>query len=130
VHAEVGYRESERFNLVLSGEANSFSLDFDDQPWGIPKSRLDFTFTYNLQNKIFAKADIFATSGAYTILPGDSFSTQLQGRVDVNLSATYNYKKNIALWVAFNNITGSKSTPWYNYPSYGFQAMAGVNLKF
>lgn len=130
VHAELGYRESERINLVLSGEANSYDLDFNDQPWGIPKSRLDFTFNYNLQNKIFAQIDLFANSGAYTILPGDSASTQLKGRADVNLSLTYNYKKNIAFWFALNNITASKSTAWYNYPTYGFQAMAGVKLRF
>ncbi|MBK9732891.1 MAG: hypothetical protein IPO83_16685 [Chitinophagaceae bacterium] len=130
VHAEIAYRQSERINVVLSGEANSYDMDFDDQPWGIPKSQLDLTLNYNLQNKIFAQVDFFANSGAYTILPSETTSTQLKGRADVNISLTYDYKKNISGWLAFNNIFGAKNTAWFNYPTYGFQAMVGVNLKF
>ncbi len=130
LHGEIGYKQSERINVVLRGETESYSLDFDDEPWGIPKSKLQLTFNYNIQNKIFAQADFFANSGAYTIMPGDSASTHLNGRADVNLSLTYNYKKNIAFWIALNNITGSKNSLWYNYPTYGFQAMAGVKLMF
>ncbi|MBA2421765.1 MAG: hypothetical protein H0V61_00875 [Chitinophagales bacterium] len=130
LHGELGYKQSERVNVVLSGETESYSLDYNDEPWGIPKSKLQLTFNYNIQNKILAQADFFANSGAYTILPGDSVSTQLNGRADVNLSVTYNYKKNLAFWIALNNVTGSKSSLWYNYPTYGFQAMAGVKLMF
>jgi hypothetical protein len=129
-HAEIGYRQSERINLGLSGDANYFDLDFEDQPLGIPNQSWTFTFNYNIQDKIFFQADIFAQSGAYTILPGDSTPIQLKGRVDANVSVTYNYRKNMSFWIALNNVTASKNTPWYNYPSYGFQAMAGVKMKF
>ncbi len=130
VHAEIAYRQSDRISLVLAGETNSYDLDFDEQPWGLPKSKLDVTLNYNIQDKIVAKIDLFANSGAYTILPGDSLSTQLKGRADASVSFSYDYKKNIACWLAFNNIFGAKNTPWFNYPTYGFQAMAGVKIKF
>jgi len=130
VHAEVGYRQSERVNILLMAETNSFDLDFEDQPWGIPKSMLDFTLNYNIQNKIFLQTDVFAKTGAYTILPGDSTSTQLKERIDANLSVNYQYKENIGFWLAFNNIFAAKSSTWYNYPTYGFQVLAGAQLKF
>jgi hypothetical protein len=31
---------------------------------------------------------------------------------------------------SLNNLLGAKNSPWYNYPTYGFQAMAGIKLKF
>lgn len=130
VQAEIAYRQSDRISLVLAGETNSYDLDFDDQPWGLPKSKLELTLNYNIQDKIVAKIDLFANSGAYTILPAGSEATQLKGRADASVSFSYDYKKNIACWLAFNNIFGSKNTPWFNYPTYGFQAMAGVKLKF
>ncbi|HUM47483.1 MAG TPA: hypothetical protein PLD84_11170, partial [Chitinophagales bacterium] len=130
VHAEIAYRQSERINLVLSGESRSYDMDFDDQPLGIPKSKLALTMNYNIQSKIIAQVDLFANSGAYTILPADTITTQLKGRADANFSVTYDYKKNIAFWFSLNNIFGAKNTPWFNYPTYGFQAMAGVKLKF
>ncbi len=130
VKGEIGFKQSERLNLLLAGEANAYLLDGEDQPWGIPKSKLTFTANYNIQNKIILNADLFVNSGAYTIIPGDTVSTQLKGFADVNFSATYNYKKNIALWLSFNNIAAMKQRAWYNYPYYGFRFMAGVMLKF
>lgn len=130
VHAEIGYRQSERISLLLSGETNIYDLDFDDEPWGLPKSKIDLAFNYNIQDKIVAKLDLFANSGAFTKMPSESVSTQLKGRADASISVSYDYKKNISCWLAFNNIFGANNTPWFNYPTYGFQAMAGVRLKF
>ena len=130
VHAEVVFRQSERINLMLSGETNSYDMDFDDQPLGIPKSTLMASLNYNIQNKIFTQVDFFANSGAYTKLGTDSVSTQLKGRADANISVSYDYKRNIAFWLSLNNIFGANNSRWYNYPTYGFQAMAGVKLKF
>ena len=81
-------------------------------------------------NKIIFNVDVFGQTGAYTIIPGDSVSTQLKGVVDLNFSTTYNYKKNIAFWFSLNNITSAKEREWYNYPYYGFQALVGAILKF
>ncbi|MBA3647649.1 MAG: hypothetical protein H0W62_03715 [Chitinophagales bacterium] len=130
VHAELGFRESEHINFLLSGDANSYDLDFNDQPWGIPKSQLSFSTEYNLQNKIFATISIFGHTGTYTIVPEPRDTLQLKGRFDANLSVTYNYKNNVGFWIALNNITSSTVDLYYNYPTYKFQAMAGVNLKF
>lgn len=127
-HAEVGFRLSERLNMLVSGDASSYDLDFNDQPWGIPKSKLGFAANYNLQNKIIFNASVFAESGAFTIIGGDT--VQRKGFVDLNFSTTYNYKTNIAFWVSLNNIASTKERQWYNYPYYGLQALAGVILKF
>jgi len=129
-HAEVGYKQSERFNLLLSGETSSWDLDFNDEPLGIAKSKLTLSANYNIQNKIVFSADLFGQSGAYTIVPGDSLPSQRKGFMDVNFSTTYNYKENISFWFSLLNIAGVKERQWYNYPYYGFQAMAGVMLKF
>ncbi len=130
VNAEVGFKQSERLNMMLSGLANSYDMNGSDEPWGIPKSKLTFAANYNIQNKIFIQADIFGQSGISTIIPGDTISTQLKGFVDLNLSTTYNYKKNIALWISFNNIAAMKQREFYNYQYYGFRVMAGAIFKF
>lgn len=130
IYGELAFRQSQRLNVIMSGEVNSYDMDFDDEPLGIPKARLTATLNYNIQDKIVTRIDFFTTSGAFTILPSDTIATQLPGSADASFSATYNYKKNIAFWVALNNIFGANSSRWYNYPTYGFQAMAGLKLKF
>jgi hypothetical protein len=127
---EVGYRQSERLNLLVSGETSSWDLDYDDEPIGIPKSKLSFTANYNIQNKIIFTGDLFLQSGAFAFNETDSVTTQMKGRIDVNIGATYNYKRNLGFWVSLNNITAAKQREWYNYPTYGFVAMGGVLLKF
>lgn len=129
-HAEIGFRQSERLNLLLTGDAYSYNLDFNDQPWGLPKSKLSLSINYNLQKKIFFDVNVFAQSGAYTIIPGDSVTTQRKGFADLNFGAAYNYKSNISFWLSLNNIASLKEREWYNYPYYGVQAIAGVILKF
>ncbi|MFI5135909.1 MAG: hypothetical protein ACHQD9_08660, partial [Chitinophagales bacterium] len=129
-HGEIGYKESEHLNLLLSGDASSWDLDYNDQPIGIPKSKLTFSLNYNIQQKIIFNVDLFGQTGAYAFFPEDSTTVQMKGRVDVNLSVTYNYKKNLAFWLSFNNLTAAKQREWYNYPTYGFGVMGGLMLKF
>ena len=129
-HGEVGFQKSDHISVALKGDVFNYHLDFDDKPWGLPTASADLTLDYQIQQKIFLKGDLFAHSGVYYILPDAKESNQLNAVWDANVSINYNYKPNIGFWLAFNNILNQKTGLWYQYPTYGAQALVGLNLKF
>jgi hypothetical protein len=54
----------------------------------------------------------------------------MKGYFDGNISVDYRYSKVLSVFLNLNNFTASKYARWYNYPSYGFSAMAGLTWSF
>jgi hypothetical protein len=133
LHGEVGYKEAEHINVSLSADYYSYKLDFNDTALGYPTAKLSLQVDYNIQHKIILGANIFAYSQSFTKVPlrkGGYETVALKGDVDLNLSVQYNYKKNFGAFLNLNNIASSKYQRWYNYPSYGFNLVAGLIVKF
>jgi outer membrane receptor protein involved in Fe transport len=74
-------------------------------------------------------ADIFGVNKSYALLPGD-ITEEIKGAVDLNISAMYVYSKYFNIFVNVNNIANYKYQRYYNYPSYGIQALAGLSFSF
>ncbi len=130
VHGELGYKESERLNLLLAGDYNTYTLDFSGVPYGLPTQKISFKAEYNIQNKILINASVYGANKTYYRLPTDTVDQSLKGHVDVNLGLIYNYKKNFGAFLQFSNLTASAYPRWFNYPNYGFGLMGGLILKF
>ena len=54
----------------------------------------------------------------------------IKGYVDISFGVDYRYSKVLSVFLNLNNITASKYSRWYNYPSYTFGAMAGLSYSF
>ncbi len=132
LHGELGYKESERLNLLLSGDYNTYTLDFDNLAYGLPTQKISLKAEYNIQKKILINASVYAANKTpyYLTIDSSVVTSYNKGYVDINLGMIYNYKKNFAAFVQFNNITAATYRRWYNYPNYGFGVMAGLILKF
>jgi hypothetical protein len=55
---------------------------------------------------------------------------EIKGAVDLNLSANYAYSKYFNIFVNVNNMASFKYQRYYNYPSYGIQALGGLSFTF
>lgn len=130
VHGELGYKESERLNILLGGDYNAYTLDFGSPAYGLPTQKISLKAEYNIQNKILINASVYAANKTHYRLPSDSVDNSLKGHIDVNLGLIYNYKKNFGAFLQFSNITASAYNRWFNYPGYGFGLMGGLILKF
>lgn len=132
VHGELSYKESERLNLLFISDFNSYTLDFNTEAYGLPTQKLSLKAEYNIQKKILINASLYATNKTPYHHTIDSVNTTSynKGFIDVNLGMIYNYKKNLAAYIQFNNIIANAYQRWFNYPTYGFGVMAGVILKF
>ena len=132
LHGELGYKESERLNILLAGDYNTYTLDFGAPAYGLPTQKISLKAEYNIQKKILINASVYMANKTPYHFTVDSVdvTSYNKGYVDVNLGLIYNYKKNFAAFVQFNNITSTAYNRWYNYPGYGFGLMGGLILKF
>ena len=132
VHGEVGYKEAERLNILLAVDYNVYTLDFGLPAYGLPAQKVSLKADYNIQKKILVNASVYYAGRTpyHFIVDSMDVTSYNKGFVDASLGLIYNYKKNFAGFVQFNNIAASAYRRWFNYPSYGFGFIGGVIVKF
>ncbi len=136
LHTELGYNANEHFNATFTLEYFEYNLENQAEPWGMPSFVTTLGLNYNLSDKIYFKADIFTINRTYDegFNPGDDYRFNalitIEGALDANLSITYNYSQFFNFFINVNNITSQRYSLWYGYPSYGINALAGVDVKF
>jgi len=138
--AEFGFHYQEKFNATLKGQYNNYFLDTQVKPWHKPAFEFALLADYNIQNKIFIKAELFTRGKIYARTFEEQTSgwittevetvTEIKGMADLNLGFEYRYTKVLSGFLNFNNILGQRYYKWYNYPSYKFNMMLGVTYSF
>lgn len=103
-----------------------------------PQLKADFTAFYTWNNKLNINLNVIAYGkmnalSYYTTLPNDTKKLNLKtikGVVDVNLSASYFFTKNIGVFIDLNNLAFQKYQRFINYPTYSFQAIGGIKISY
>ena len=109
-----------------------------DQAWHKPGLEVSLGVNYNMQDKIFARAELFtrgkmyAKTYEYDVMTGDMEmkAEELKAMVDLNLGLEYRYSGVLSGFLNLNNILGQRYYHWYNYPSYRFNLLLGVTYSF
>ena len=125
-------RSAQRFGLIdriiLKAELNDYNLKNYTQAWHTPDWKADLYVFYKIGDKIRLDADIFMFGETNALLPGNEEGA-IDGIMDMNAGITYNYSKNISLFVNLNNLSDTVYKRWYNYPGYGFNVIGGLALS-
>jgi hypothetical protein len=140
VIGEFGFHYKNKFNAMLRGKYNNYFLDNENKPWHKPTLEINLSADYNMQDKIWIKAEVFTCNKTYArtfektaIVPGVTTTevpVELKGFSDINLGVEYRYTKLLSGFINFNNILGQRYFRWYNYPSYRFNIMLGLTYSF
>ncbi len=127
---EISYFNSDKFRFTGSLNAFSFSeIKEFEKPYHRPTLEWTLSGMYRFNKKLNMNIDIFGVGKTYALLPED-VEEQIDGAIDFNLAATYSYSKYFNIFVNVNNMASFKYQRYYNYPSYGVQAMAGISFAF
>lgn len=130
LHAEVGYIEEEKFQLRLSGDWYNFTKQSTEvKPWHMVPFQANVYAQYTFAKKLHLDANLYAMSGAYYQLPNKDFA-KTKGAWDLNAGASYDIGRNFNLWLNANNIFNTRYQRWNRYPTYGFNILGGVMIKF
>jgi len=127
---ELSYFNIDKFRFTGSVNAFTFSeIKRFDNPYHRPTLEWTLSGMYRFNKKLNMNVDIFGLGKTYALLPGE-IEEEINGVVDFNLGANYRYSKYFNIFVNVNNMASFKYQRYYNYPSYGIQALAGISFTF
>lgn len=136
LHAELGYRVNTNLQFNFVFDFNNFEPDRLGKIYHQPRFMGKLNTRYTIAEKVLLQLDIIGLDGVYYInYPGPSefrmpFDDKLKGTVDISLSATYIFSNRFSFFAQLNNLASMKYQRYYLYPSFGFNALAGVTLHF
>jgi hypothetical protein len=128
IHAEAQYMHGEKLGITFKTDYFIYNLD-SGKPWYKPSFLLTLGGSYNIADKIFTRLELFYT-GNRTAPLIDGTTTELNSYIDLNLGIDYKYSKVLSAFLNINNLTASQYFKWYNYPSYGLNAVIGATYSF
>lgn len=131
-NAELSH-DGEKWKNVLYGELNSYTSENTREAWHRPLYALKYNTSYSIQDKIAVGADVYYLGGRTVPLINTTDNPvveELEDIMDLNLHLKYNYNKNLQAFVRLNNVLNQNYMIWDNYPSPGFNFLAGANYKF
>jgi hypothetical protein len=136
--AEFGYHYRDRLKVMLRGQYNDYFLDNEDEAWHKPGLEVSLGANYNMQDKIYVRAELFTRGKMYAkvyeydVMSGEMKTTseELKAMVDLNLGFEYRYSRVLSAFLDLNNLLGQRYYHWYNYPSFRFNMMLGVTYSF
>jgi len=129
-YLELSYFDADRFSFTGSMNVFSFGqMEIIDKPFHRPTLEWTLSGSYDFNRKLSMTADIFGVNKSFALLPDDSVE-EIKGAVDFNLAANYVYSKYFNIFVNVNNLAAFKYQRYYNYPSYGVQALGGISFTF
>ncbi len=129
VKTTLSYVPTSRTNISLTAAYNNYSSTINEEAWHMPALNIDLGMNFALSNKLNVGSDIMYFAKTYARNP-EGEAVKIKNIFDINLSANYQINSNFYLFADANNIINSKYQRFLNYPSYGFNAIGGVILRF
>ena len=107
-----------------------YSTSVEAEAWHLPGLEGKVFVKYKaLDDRLRVRVDFFTQSGIKYIKDDKSTGT-LKGIYDVNLGADWFFSEKFGLFVNLNNIASVKGLRWHRYPTFGFNAVGGVMVRF
>ena len=131
----VGVQGSLNFEILkhvtLRGEAfgKFYSLDNEEKPWHKPSFGLNATAAYNGGDDIYHVAILFHAENGLPYRTTGGTVGNLDALLNLSLHGDYYFTQSIGGFVELNNILGNNRERWSGYPTYGFNAKAGLTVR-
>lgn len=131
LRAGASFHLSDKIDINIGGRYFVYNTN-ELFAWHKPDFDIKFQGIYLLGEKFRIHADLIYTGTMHApIYNSGILSAELiKPWFDGSIGVEYRYKKRIGIFANFNNIAASKYYNWYNYPSYGFNFMAGASYIF
>lgn len=122
---ELTVAPNNKIKLFFQVEYNSYAMEEEIKPWHKPEYLARAIASYNIQDKILIKSNIFL-EGKRSIRLLDGTAKEIDGFIDLNLGIEYRYNKRLSAFIDFNNLTAKRYQLWYLYPIQRFNMKAGL----
>lgn len=140
IEGSLTYQMQEKTKIDLIGRYTSYNPLNNSYAWNLPQIEAILKGTYNLYDKIIFTADVHVQGGRKALVynaeeedvveENGQYVKTLGFVADANLGVEFRYNTRVSAFLNFNNVAAQRYRRWYNYPVQGFQAMAGVTVRF
>lgn len=129
IFGELNYIGNKKYDFAIKGSYYKYDLDHLSHPFNMPELALSLTGNYHIRKDIHVSAE-FAYTGERYALISDENVVKLDGIVDLNIMAEYDYTKNITFFGRLHNLAAQNYQRWYGYPAQSLNVLFGAMLKF
>ena len=129
INVEAGYDWNKKLRSLLVFDFMLYELDSQAKAWHLPMLSTNFSTSYLLKEKLLINAEVFGVAGAFA-RDENGDTEKIKGMADINLGANYQFTKYLSFFAQLNNLANFKYQKWYNYPTFGFNAMVGVQFRY
>lgn len=129
LNIEAGYDWNKKFRSILTFDLMLYEPDGQEKAWHLPMINTNLAGSYLYKEKVLLKAELFGVAGAFA-QDENGDAQKIKGMADINLGADYQFTKYLSFFAQLNNLANFKYQKWYNYPTFGFNAMVGVQFRY
>lgn len=135
LEGSISYQNKEKLKIDAIAAFYQYTPENELFAWHLPELKFTLRGSYNLFDKIYAKADFVLEQGRKSPVylfnqADDDIAVNMPVIADGNLGIEYRYNDRISAFLQLNNIAAQKYDRWYNYRVQGFQVLGGVTFGF
>lgn len=120
---------SDQYAMHARFDWKNYGLSNLAVPFLQPTLALHIGGSYSLQSKLRLRTEAVVFNGV-PYLDAAGVQQSLKGVFDLNVGASYTYNKYFDFFINFNNVTSARYFRWFSYPTYGFNVLGGLTLRF
>ena len=131
----IGIQGSVRFEILkhvfLRAKLSQrfFSLDNESKPWHRPSLGINGEVTYSGGDDKYHVSVAFNGENGLPYRTVGGTESVLDPLLDLNIHGDYFFSGSFGAFVEVNNVLGNNRERWVNYPSFGFNAKAGILFR-
>ena len=119
--------KTERWNVSLSGQYQSFTMDTATRAWQKPEILYELGVSYYVLENLKVTALLIGQSEMYALYDGEKL---VDPWMDLSFMIDYHLTKNLGFFLNATNIFSNQYQIWYGYPVQSFGIMGGVHFSF
>jgi hypothetical protein len=130
---EAEYHTAEKIRVKAFVSFEKWTPEHELHAWHKPAFTLGGDAYYNLSDKLIASASVVYRGKQYAKITNEVNSITvktLKAYADLGLGLEYRYTRSLSAFLNLNNLMGTRTYVWNNYPGYRFNLMAGVTYSF
>jgi hypothetical protein len=121
------------FHISLQGSWTKYSPNAEKYAWNCPELEGQLEAGLNINKQWSVNTQIFSWGNSFAKIWGQSnlvIAKTLKGATDLNIGINYHPVDKFTVFLNLNNLLNQNYERWNLYPSFGFNAMAGVSFSF
>ncbi len=124
-------KASDRFLLDASVKFNDYTTTSQNRAWHLPEMEIESAVSYSPAMKMPLNFRLKATSLSGRVARDSNGNVvELDDIFDLGFEVLYEHSSSLGVFLEINNLLSQDQTLWYQYPSYGITALAGVSYSF